>query len=61
MEQPDKRKSLESKRERVLILGAAGRDFHTFNVCFRDDPSVDVVAIRPRKFPASRAAVTRPH
>jgi hypothetical protein len=24
---------------RVLILGAAGRDFHNFNVVFRDDPA----------------------
>ena len=23
---------------RVLIMGAAGRDFHNFNVVFRDDP-----------------------
>jgi predicted GTPase len=29
---------------RVLIMGAAGRDFHDFNVVFRDDPSVEVVA-----------------
>jgi predicted GTPase len=29
---------------RILILGAAGRDFHDFNVVYRDDPSVEVVA-----------------
>jgi len=29
---------------RVLIAGAAGRDFHDFNVVFRDRPEVDVVA-----------------
>ena len=29
---------------RVIILGAAGRDFHDFNVVFREDPDVDVVA-----------------
>ena len=28
----------------VLILGAAGRDFHNFNVVFRDDPAARVVA-----------------
>ncbi len=28
---------------RVLILGAAGRDFHNFNVVYRDDP----VAVQP--------------
>ena len=50
-----------SKRERMLILGAAGRDFHTFNVCFRDDPNYEVVAftaaqipgIESRHYPAS--------
>jgi hypothetical protein len=26
--------------ERILILGAAGRDFHNFNVVYRDDPAV---------------------
>lgn len=29
---------------RTLIMGAAGRDFHDFNVCFRDDPDSEVVA-----------------
>ncbi|MFB6072890.1 MAG: GTPase [Halobacterium sp.] len=29
---------------RVLIMGAAGRDFHDFNVAFRGRPDVDVVA-----------------
>ena len=29
---------------RVVIMGAAGRDFHDFNVVFRDDPGVEVVA-----------------
>ena len=28
----------------VLIMGAAGRDFHNFNVVYRDDPSYEVVA-----------------
>ena len=31
-------------RTRVVIMGAAGRDFHNFNVAYRTDPSVDVVA-----------------
>lgn len=30
--------------ERVLIMGAAGRDYHDFFMVFRDDPSVRVVA-----------------
>lgn len=32
------------ERRRVVILGAAGRDFHNFNVVFRDDPAYEVVA-----------------
>jgi predicted GTPase len=29
---------------RLLIMGAAGRDFHNFNVVYRQDPTVQVVA-----------------
>lgn len=39
------------KRERVIIMGAAGRDFHNFNVCFRDDPGVRVVAFTAAQIP----------
>lgn len=50
-------------RTRVVILGAAGRDFHDFNVLFRDDPSYEVVAftatqipdIAGRRYPAALA------
>ena len=31
-------------KTKVIIMGAAGRDFHNFNVVFRDDPGVEVVA-----------------
>jgi predicted GTPase len=31
-------------RKRIVIMGAAGRDFHDFNVVYRNDPSVEVVA-----------------
>ena len=41
----------DNQRERVLILGAAGRDFHTFNVCFRDDPNYHVVAFTAAQIP----------
>ena len=41
----------DKQRERVLILGAAGRDFHTFNVCFRDDPNYQVVAFTVAQLP----------
>jgi predicted GTPase len=36
---------------RVLILGAAGRDFHDFNVVFRDDPDTEVVAFTAAQIP----------
>ncbi|PJF31526.1 MAG: GTPase [Candidatus Thermofonsia Clade 1 bacterium] len=38
-------------RRKILIMGAAGRDFHNFNVCFRDDPSVEVVAFTATQIP----------
>ena len=37
--------------KRVLIMGAAGRDFHNFNVVYRDDPSCDVVAFTAAQIP----------
>lgn len=39
------------KRRRVLILGAAGRDFHDFNVLHRDDASTEVVAFTAAQIP----------
>lgn len=39
------------KRQRVLILGAAGRDFHNFNVVFRHDPGYEVVAFTATQIP----------
>ena len=36
---------------RVVILGAAGRDFHNFNVVYRDDPTVTVVAFTATQIP----------
>ena len=35
----------DSRRRRVVIMGAAGRDFHDFNMVFRDDPTYDVVRV----------------
>ncbi len=37
--------------ERVLIMGAAGRDFHTFNTYFRDNPDYEVVAFTAAQIP----------
>jgi predicted GTPase len=36
---------------RVLIMGAAGRDFHDFNVVYRDDPRYEVVAFTATQIP----------
>jgi predicted GTPase len=38
-------------RKRVVIMGAAGRDFHDFNVVYRDDPAVQVVAFTGAQIP----------
>lgn len=35
----------------VLIMGAAGRDFHNFNIAYRDDPEVRVVAFTATQIP----------
>ncbi|MBN1785595.1 MAG: GTPase [Candidatus Methanofastidiosa archaeon] len=39
------------KKRKVIILGAAGRDFHNFNVFFRDNPNYDVVAFTAAQIP----------
>lgn len=56
------------RRERILILGAAGRDFHDFNVVYREDPGAEVVAftatqipgIEGRRYPAALAGAAYP-
>ena len=56
-------------RERIVILGAAGRDFHDFNLMYRDDPGVEVVAftatqipdIDGRTYPTELAGPLYPH
>lgn len=40
-----------SKKKRVIIMGAAGRDFHNFNVYFKDDPQYEVVAFTATQIP----------
>ena len=37
--------------KRVVIMGAAGRDFHNFNVVYRDDPDTHVVAFTATQIP----------
>jgi predicted GTPase len=41
--------------ERVLILGAAGRDFHNFNVVYRNDMAVTVVGFTATQIPGSES------
>ena len=36
---------------RTIIMGAAGRDFHNFNVAYRDDPTTEVVAFTAAQIP----------
>jgi predicted GTPase len=36
---------------RVVIMGAAGRDFHNFNVVFKNDPQTEVVAFTATQIP----------
>jgi len=51
------------QQRKIIIIGAAGRDFHNFNTFYRDDPSYRVMAftaaqipdIAGRKYPASLA------
>ena len=37
--------------KRIIIMGAAGRDFHNFNVAYRDDPTTEVVAFTAAQIP----------
>lgn len=60
--------SAQRARSRIVIMGAAGRDFHNFNRVYRDDPQVEVVAftaaqisgISDRRYPASLAGSLYP-
>ena len=55
--------------KKVLIMGAGGRDFHNFNVVYREDPDTEVVAftatqipgIADRTYPASLAGPLYPN
>src|SRR6266496_3021648 len=38
-------------RRRILIMGAAGRDFHNFNVAYRGNPDVEVVGFTATQIP----------
>ncbi len=55
-------------KTRIIIMGAAGRDFHNFNVLYRGNPDFEVVAftatqipnIAGRKYPAELAGELYP-
>ena len=65
---PFPREAFGMKRRKVIIIGAAGRDFHNFNTRFRNDASVEVAAftaaqipdIDGRKYPAELAGSLYP-
>ncbi len=56
------------RRTRVIIVGAGGRDFHNFNVLYRDNPDYEVVAftaaqipgVERRRYPAELAGSLYP-
>jgi predicted GTPase len=39
------------QRKRVVIVGAAGRDFHNFNLLYRTDPTSEVIAFTAAQIP----------
>ncbi len=55
-------------RKKIIIMGAAGRDFHNFNTLYRNDKSIEVVAftatqipdIEGRRYPAALAGKLYP-
>ena len=56
-------------KRKIIIIGAAGRDFHNFNTCYRNNPACNVVAftaaqipdIADRKYPAVLAGEMYPN
>jgi len=57
------------KRIKTLIMGAAGRDFHNFNMLYRDNPSYEVLCftatqipnIEGRRYPPELSGKLYPH
>ncbi|HQT93894.1 MAG: GTPase [Acidobacteria bacterium 21-70-11] len=47
-------------KRKVVIMGAAGRDFHNFNCLFRDNPEVEVVAFTATQIPDIEGRVYPP-
>ena len=42
---------IENRERRIVIMGAAGRDFHNFNVLYRDDGATRVLAFTSTQIP----------
>lgn len=59
---------MANEKIKIIMIGAAGRDFHNFNVVYRNNPNYEVVAftaaqipdIDDRKYPASLAGELYP-
>ena len=45
----------DNKQKRVIIMGAGGRDFHNFNMVFRDNSNIRVVAFTAAQIPGIEA------
>ncbi len=43
---------MSRSRKKVIIAGAAGRDFHNFNIVFRDNPDYEVVCFTATQIPS---------
>jgi len=59
----------DKKQKRVIIMGAGGRDFHNFNMVFRHNSNIRVIAftaaqipgIEQKVYPAALAGALYPH
>lgn len=51
---------MSAQRQKVIILGAAGRDFHDFNTFWRDNPAYEVVAFTATQIPDIEGRVYPP-
>jgi predicted GTPase len=49
-----------ANRKRIVICGAAGRDFHNFNTVYRADPNAEVVAFTATQIPGIDARTYPP-
>jgi len=47
----ERRLGCMAEKRRVVIIGAAGRDFHNFNTFFRENPSYEVVCFTAEQIP----------